>query len=439
MGELRPRFAVLLALALAGAAYGPSPAQAREHVARSIELSGTVDPATAGWIDTAVDDAREDGVDLLLVTIDTPGGLDSSMRDMVKALTGAPMPVVTFVYPNGARAASAGLFVLQAGDVAAMAPETNVGSATPISLGGGDGDDEVLGRKIRNDAAAYVRALAEARGRNADLAERMVRDAANVTATRALRERLIDAVASDQRTLLRRLDGFRVKGPKARTLETTGMQLERRDMPLIYEARQLLVNPTISFLLLMGGLLGILIEIFSPGLVGPGLFGAIALLLGLYGTAQLPVAVTGVLLLLLALGLLVAETQTPTAGALGAAGIAALIAGGLLLYDTDSEQVAVSPPVVVAVGALLGSFTLFAASRALALRRAPPHGGPEDLVGRSATVRSPLEPQGHVYVEGALWRARVVDGAPAPAVGERVVVDAVDGLTLHVRPERKEP
>jgi len=406
-------------------------------VARSIELNGTIDPATAGWIDEAIDDAREDGVRLVIVRIDTPGGLDTSMRDIVKELTRAPMPVVTFVAPSGARAASAGLFVLQAGDVAAMAPGTNVGSATPISLGGGDDEDEVLGRKIRNDAAAYVRALAEARGRNADLAERMVRDAVNVSAGRARRERLIDLVAADERTLLRRLDGFRVRGPRARTLETSGLRLERRDMPFEYEARQLLVNPTVSFLLLTAGLIGILIEVLSPGLVGPGLFGAIALLLGLYGTAQLPLAVTGVLLLLLALALLVAETQTPTAGVLGAAGVASLIAGGLLLYDTDSDALAVSPPVVVVVGGLLGVFTLFATSRALAARRAPPRGGPEELVGRSAQVRAPLDPEGQVFVAGALWRARVTGDQGPIAAGEPVVVEAVDGLTLHVRPPER--
>ena len=447
MTPLRPTRALALVAACAAMLAAAAPAAAQERMARSVALSGTVDPATAAWVQRAVEDAEEDGADLFILRLDTPGGLDTSMRDIVKTLTGAPMPVVTYVAPTGARAASAGLYILLAGDVAAMAPGTNTGSATPVRIGGGgDDEDEVLGRKIRNDAAAYVRALAEARGRNADLAEEMVRDAVNVSAERALRQDLVEFVAADQRALLEEIDGFRVRGPRAQRLETTGMRIESRDMPLQYELRQLLVNPTVAFLLLMGGLLLIVLEVLSPGLVGPGLFGAIALVLGLYGTAQLPLAAAGILLLVLALGLLLAETQVPSGGLLGGAGVAALIAGGLLLYDTDSDAIGISAPVVIAVGALLGGFTLFAGSRALAARHEPVHGGLESMVGMTGTVRSALDPAGQVYVDGALWRARPAEGAAAPAVGEPAVVEDVEGLTLRVRapdvqdgqPERKQ-
>lgn len=413
-----------------------TPAAAQGRAGVSIELEGAVSPATAGWLETALEEAARDGAALAVVRLDTPGGLDASMRRMVQSISAAPMPVVVYVSPRGARAASAGLFVTLAGDVAAMAPQTNIGAASPVTLGGGDPEeaDDVLGRKVRNDAVAYVRALAEARGHNADLAERMVTEAVAVSAQRAAREGLVDLVAPSEAELLRRLDGARTEGPGAVTLDTTGLALERRDTPVTVQLQQLLVNPTVAYLLLIAGLGLIVLEVLSPGLVGPGLFGAIALVLGLYGTAQLPVTVVGVALLVAALALIAAETQTG-AGVLGVAGVVALVAGGLVLFDTDTEALAVSVPVAVAVGAVLGGLTLVAANRVMAARHARVRGGGEDLIGAPATVRRALAPTGQVYTRGALWRARPVEGlSEAPAVGERVVVEDVEGLTLRVRP-----
>lgn len=440
---MRLRFAVpWLALALLGAVLavaGLAGAQQRPAggVAHSIAIDGTVDPATERWLGSALEDAEQQGAALAIVRLDTPGGLDTSMREMVQSILSADLPVVVYVSPQGARAASAGLFVTLAADAAAMAPGTNIGAATPVQLGGGE-QDEVLGRKVRNDAAAYVRALAEGHDRNADLAERMVRDAVSVSASRALEAGLIDVVAPDEQALLAELDGLRVSGPKAQVLDTDGLRVERRDTPFQYEVMQLLVNPTIASLLLVAGLIGLAIEIFSPGGIAPGVLGAIAFVLGLYGTAQLPVTAAGVLLLLLALGLIAAETQVPSGGILGIGGVVALVAGLLLLYDTDSEAYSVSVPAAIAAGVLLGGFTLFALSKALAARDAPVHGGAEEIVGSRGEVRAPLDPVGQVFVHGSLWRARGEDESAALDRGERVRVSGVDGLTLTVRPDAGE-
>jgi membrane-bound serine protease (ClpP class) len=411
----------------------PGAGQDEGRIAYSIELTGTIDPATEQWLGQALDDAEEDGAEVAIIRIDTPGGLDSSTREMVKDIIAAPMPVIAYVSPDGARAASAGLFITEATDVAAMAPQTNIGSATPISIGPGE-TNEVLGRKIENDAAAYVRALADAHGRNADLAARMVTDAVNRTAEEAKRAGLIDVIASSERDLLRKLDGFQVRGPKSQRLETDGLVIERHDMPFQYDLLQIIVNPTIAYLLLLGGLAGLAVELFSGGTtVVPGALGAISLLLGLYGTAQLPVTLVGILLLVLGIALIIAEAHLPT-GLLGAAGVGALIASGLVLYNTDSDAFGVSVPVVIVTGLLLGGFIVFAVQRTVLAHRRPVMTGWEEMVGKIAEVRDPLDPVGQVFVEGALWRARPADESSSVERGYRVRVESVDGLTLIVRP-----
>jgi membrane-bound serine protease (ClpP class) len=420
----------LLALWPSGASAATAPPESGPLV-QSIDLDVTIDPASADWVDESLDDASKAGAELVIFRLDTPGGLDDSMREIVKDIIAAPMPVVVYVSPNGARAASAGLFVTEAADVAAMAPQTNIGSATPISIGGGS-QDRVLGRKVRNDAAAYVRALAEGHGRNPDLAEEMVRKATNVTASEAKRRGLVDLIAVNEQDLLRKLDGFRVEGPKRRALETSNARLEHRDLPFKFQVLELLVNPTTAFLLLTLGLIGIGFEVFHPGSILPGSLGAVSLILALFGLAQLPINAAGVLLILLAFGLLVAEAFIVSHGALAAGGIVALIFGGLLLFDTDSDAFSISVPVVIFTAALLGGGFTFVIGKAVQARHAKVHTGSEELIGAKGIVRAPLDPIGHVFVRGALWRARGSDST-ALAVGEDVVVEEVDGLTLTVR------
>jgi membrane-bound serine protease (ClpP class) len=413
----------------------PGAGQDKGGIAYSIELTGTIDPATEQWLGQALDDAEEDGADVAIIRIDTPGGLDSSTREMVKDIIAAPMPVIAYVSPDGARAASAGLFITEATDVAAMAPQTNIGSATPISIGPGE-TNEVLGRKIENDAAAYVRALAEEHGRNGDLAAKMVTDAVNRTAEEAERAGLIDVIAASEQELLDELDGFRVQGPKSQRLATAGLEIERHDMPLQFELLQIIVNPTIAYLLLLAGLVGLAIELFSGGsTIVPGVFGAISLLLGLYGTAQLPVTLVGILLLVLGVALIIAEAHVvPTHGILGAAGVAALVVAGLVLYNTDSDSFEVSVPAVVVTGLLLGGFLAFAVQRTFVAHQRPVMTGWEEMIGATGEVREPLDPIGQVFVEGALWRARPADEGSSIGRGYRVRVESVEGLTLIVRP-----
>jgi membrane-bound serine protease (ClpP class) len=423
-------FALLAGLALLAAS-----ALAQESkTVPSIELSGEISPATEAWVGKALDEAADDEAPLAIIRLDTPGGLDTSMRAIVKDIIAAPMPVVVYVAPSGARAGSAGVFVTEAADVAAMAPETNIGSASPITATGEDIGD-TLGRKITNDAAAFVRALAESHGRNPELAEEMVREATNVTSAEALDAGLIDLIASDQEDLLAQLDGFEVQGPKATTLDTAGLTAEDRDMPFLYEVLQVLVNPNVAFLLLLVGLVGIALEFFSPGAILPGALGTISFLLGLFGTIQLPVEAIGVVLLILGIGLIIAEAHLPTFGLLGVAGIASLIGGGLLLFDISGDGAGeLSPVLVVVVAVALGVPLMVAGQRALAARHQPVRTGEEELVGSTGDVRIALDPIGQVFVQGALWRARTEGDATPIGVGDKVRVEAVNGLTLSVRP-----
>src|SRR5215218_4810191 len=443
MRSRRLRIWIWTAIALTGAAVAVAPALAQQapasgstEVDYSTQIQATLDPTTEKWMGSALDDAANQDAKLVIIRLDTPGGLSDSMRSIIQDMAAAPMPVVVYVSPNGARAASAGAYITEAADVAAMAPETNIGSATPIAIGPTGGSED-LSRKIKNDAAASMRALAAAHGRNAHLAQLLVTQAKNLTAPEAKRDGLIDVIAPSQESLLKKLDGFHVQGPNKQVLDTAGLQIENHDMPFTYELLEILVNPNIAYLLILLGLIGLGIEVFSPGLIAPGTIGVISLLLGLYGSAQLPVTLTGVILLVFGIAMIIAEAHLPTHGILGASGVAALIASGLLLYDTNTSAFEISPVVVVIVGLILGGSLAFAVERAVRARRQPKRTGWEEMLGAIGEVREPLDPVGQIFVEGALWRAEL-----RPANGDRrrlergsrVRVESVEGLTLHVSP-----
>jgi membrane-bound serine protease (ClpP class) len=443
------RLAHLIALAAtAAAAMGvlapsaPGSASSPSGIAYSIQLQATIDPATQRWVSSALDDAASQHAKLAIIRLDTPGGLEDSMRAIIQDIEAAPMPVVVYTYPNGARAASAGAYITEAADVAAMAPETNIGSATPIAEGA-TGVSHDLARKIVHDSAAAMRALASVHGRNAQLAQKLVNNATNLTAREAKHAGLIDVIAPNQQALLKKLDGFHVKGPKAQVLHTAGLTVADHDMPLPYQLLEIIVNPNVSYLLILAGLAGLGIELFNPGLILPGTLGAISFLLGLYGSAQLPVNFAGVVLLLAGVAMIIAEAHLPTHGILGVSGVIALVAGGLLLYNTNSSAFGISPAVVVAVAVILGGGVAFAVQRAVTARRLPKRTGWEELVGHIGVVRQPLAPLGQVWLDGGLWAARLLDGDAdgETAIGSRVRVESVEGLTLRVRPldgEREE-
>ena len=416
----------LAALLVPAAAVG----QERPRVLAA-EFENDINPVTQDYLIGAIERGEEEDYDAVVILLDTPGGLDSSMREIIDAELAAEVPVVVYVAPPGSRAASAGVFITLAADVAAMAPQTNIGSSTPIAVGGGEIPED-LRKKVVNDAAAYIREIAEEHGRNGDWAERAVRQASNIGAQEALRIGVVDVVAPDLPTLLEEIDGMRTE-PKGLVLETAGAEVDRIQMSLWKRILDTIVDPNIIVLLMSLGVLGITVEIFNPGLIFPGTIGAISLIVGLFGLQVLPVSWAGLLLLLLAAAFFVAEAYVTSHGALALAGAASFVVGALMLFDPAGPDYQVSLSVALAVGGAMALVTLLVVAKIVQARRRPAQTGQEELVGELGVVRSALQPSGLVFVHGEIWRAHT-NGNSIPA-GTTVRVEAVeDGLVLAVRP-----
>ncbi len=409
---------LLLAGSGSGAAVGP-----RVLVA---SLDDDINPVSQAYLTDQVERARTGGYDALVVTLDTPGGLGTSMRSIVKSFLASPVPVIVYVSPAGSSADSAGAVIGQAADVLAMAPQTNIGSSTPITTSGQDFSKD-LRRKVVNDAAAYTAELAREHGRNARAAEAMVRTAANYGAREAAARNLVDVVAPTLPALLKEIDG-KVTEPKGLTLRTAGATVDTVEMTFWQRARDALIDPNIVALMLSLGLVGLLVELWNPGLVLPGTVGVISLVVGLYGVSVLPVSAAGVLLLLVAAGLFVTDALVTAHGALTLAGAVTFVVGALLLFDPAGPSYQVSIWTALAIAATLVLLLGVALSRVVRARRNPVAVGIENLVGEEAAVRR----GGLVAVNGELWRARTTDGRPLPR-GEFVTVEAVeDNLVLVV-------
>jgi membrane-bound serine protease (ClpP class) len=402
----------------------------------AVEFANDVNPVSADYLTEQIDRASKEGYSAVVILLDTPGGLAESMRDIVEKELASGIPVVVYVSPDGARAASAGVWIGQAADVLAMAPQTNIGSSTPISVQGGDIPRD-LRRKVVNDAAASLRGLAEEHGRNGDWAERAVREASNLTARQALEQNVIDVIAPDLPWLLDEIDGRRTV-PKGFVLDTAGADVTRVEMSLWQRILDTVIDPNIIVLLMSLGVLAITVELFNPGLIFPAAFGAISLIVGLFGLQVLPFSWAGILLLIVAFGFFIAEAFVVSHGALAFAGAVAFVFGALMLFDPAGDAYQVSLPVAIAIGCVLAAFAGFAVAKAIAARRRPPATGSEELVGAIGVVRRALDPEGLVFVHGELWRARAVGPERIPE-GAPVRVERLrDGLVLEVAPAKEE-
>ena len=416
-----------------------------------LDVVGPIGPATADFLTGSLDKAAARNAEVVIIRMDTPGGLDASTRDIVKAILNSPVPVATLVTPGGARAASAGTYILYASHIAAMSPATNVGAATPVSIMGGQqpgrqeesGENEedaepapdtidTMSRKAINDSVAYVRGLANKHGRNADWAELAVREAASITSEEALEIGVIDLIAEDVGDLLEQIHGrtVEVQG-RDRVMNTSSLLIEQLEPDWKSELLGVITSPTIAYMLLLIGIYGLFFEGYNPGAIFPGVIGAICLLVALYAFQLLPVNYAGFALLILGIILMIGEAVAPSFGVLGIGGVIAVVIGSIILIDTDVPGFMISRPLIGAI-ALVSSFGLMAIiGIAMKARQRPIVSGREELLGAEGTALLDFEQDGNVFVHSESWSA--VSESPLRE-GQAIVVTGVDGLTLKVRP-----
>ena len=453
MSPSRRRIGLLAVLAWVAWIAPAMPALPGSGTVVVVEIKDAIGPATKEHFLTALQHAEESGAELLVLVLDTPGGLDIAMRDMIQGILASRIPVATFVAPSGARAASAGTFILYASHIAAMAPGTNVGAATPVPLGGSppaDADDRgardserqereapragsASDRKSVNDAIAYIRSLADLRGRDSEFAEEAVREAASLPAQEALKRGVIDLISPDVPDLLEALDGREVRiGREARRLKTNGAAVELMEMDWRISLLAVLTNPLVAYGLLIIGLYGLMFEGYNPGAVLPGVTGAICLLLGLYALQVLSVNFAGLALVVLGIAMMIAEFFVPSHAVLGLGGLVAFVIGSVILMDTDTPGFEASRGLVGGIAAFAGIAMLATIRMAMRARRRPVVTGTEQLVGDSAEAVSDFNGEGQVRIYGEQWNA--ISSVPVTR-GQRLRIDRVDGLTLHVSPK----
>lgn len=427
-----------------------------EGLALVVPIEGPIGPATVRYIKNAIEEARLQNAEVLILRLNTPGGLVISTREIITAILDSPVPVIGYVAPSGAHAASAGTFIMYATHVAAMAPATNLGAATPVAIGvtpsgdpapeeegqgadeeNGAGEDQpapsnaqALDRKSMNDAVAWIRSLAELRGRNADWAEAAVREAASLSANQALEQNVIEIMAVDLETLANALDGLEVTlGRDVRVLNTKGIAFVEFEPGVLTKILAIISNPNIALILMMVGVYGVFFEFANPGSIGPGVVGAIALILALYALNQLPLNTAGVILILLGIGFMIAEAFTPTMGALGVGGLVAFVFGAAMLVDTDVPEFQMSWSVILGTAAVSGAVLILLMGFVWRAHHRPVATGAEHLMGAEAQVLEWQGQDGFVWAEGERWQAR---GTAPLKPGNTVKITALDGLTVVV-------
>lgn len=450
---LRTKF---LQFVFAGLLIGASVYAGETKVGLILDIDGAIGPATSDYVHRGLEQAKARGATLVILRIDTPGGLDVSMREIIQDISASPIPVVSFVAPSGARAASAGTYILYASHVAAMSPGTNLGAATPVEIGAptkplpipkfdDSSNDEKrkskpeeakphvgMEDKLINDAVAYIRSLAQMRGRNAEWAEKAVREAASLPAEQALKDGVIDLVAADIDDLLAKLNGRTVSvAGKEQTFETSVLRIDILEPDWRTNLLSLITNPNIAYVLMLVGIYGLVLEFYNPGMLFPGITGAISLLLALYAFQLLPVNYAGLALLLLGVALMVSEAFVPSFGALGIGGVVAFVIGSVMLLDTDVPGYGISWTLIGSVALLSAGGFLFVLMMLMRARRRAVVTGPEQMIGGVGEVVEWGDDAGRIRIHGEIWQAR---SASKLQPGGHVRVNDLDGLTLVVEP-----
>ena len=420
-------------LVLAASLLALTPAFALSAQVNVIRVEGVISSSAADYIVSAIKQADKEKAAALVVELDTPGGLDTSMRAIIKEMLAAERPVVVYVAPSGARAASAGAFITLAAHIAAMAPGTAIGAAAPVAMGGQM--DKTMEKKVTNDAAAYMRTIAEKRGRPIDLAEEWVRKATSKTETEALKTKLIDFVSPKLEDLLRAMDGRVVTTAAGKVkLETKDATVNRGEMNLREKILKIIADPTVAYLLLLLGLAGLYFEFSTPGAVLPGVLGGISLILALYAFQQLPINYAGVLLILLAILMFVAEIKVVSHGVLTLGGLAAMIIGSVMLIDSPLPDMRIPLTTIIITALSVAAFFMFIVGAGVRALWSKTTTGREGLVGEVGVVRSSLAPRGQIFLRGEIWNA---ESEIPVEPGESVRVTHIDGLTLRVVPVQR--
>jgi membrane-bound serine protease (ClpP class) len=396
-----------------------------------IDLEGPINPGTATFMVRGIEEAEERGAAMVIIRLDTPGGLATSMRTMVKAILNSSVPVVVYVAPSGAGAASAGVMVTVAAHVAAMAPGTNIGAAHPVTAGGKD-IEKTMSEKVVNDMASYGRGIAQEKGRNAEWVEKAIRESVSITAEEAVKKNVADLVATNMDELLKLLDGRKITLRQGEiTLKTTDVVKKYYHPGFRDRVLKVISDPNIAYILMMIGLAGLYFELAHPGAIFPGVIGAISLILAFYSFQTLPVNYAGLLLIALAIILFVAEVKITSYGMLSVGGVIALTLGSIMLFEDVGVSLRLMAPTIV----LVAGFFVVVSTLAFRAYRSRPKGGVDGLIGEVGLVKEPIDPEGLIFVHGEYWRAKSRDPIEE---GERVEVESADGLILRVKRSAKE-